>query len=156
MATGDKLRKLEILLTNEKALYPFILHFGGFWAIEAAYFDKYWRFTNFNTSWANVSLIWYILSPIWLLVTNWGQLVILVGYAKTLYPFILHFGGFYGIEEAYFDQYWRFSNFDTPWCKFLINLWYIFIYLFTGDKLMTIEDLGCISKRFISIHTSFW
>ena len=46
-----------------------------------------------------------ILSTIWPLGTNWGQLVILVGYAKALYPFILDFHGFWGIEEAYFEKY---------------------------------------------------
>ena len=97
--------QLDILLANAKALYPFILHFGILWDIEEAYCDKYWRFRNFATPWSNFYLILYILSPIWLLVTNWGQLVILVGNAKALYPFILDFDGFWGIVEAHFDKY---------------------------------------------------
>ena len=108
---------------------------------------------------ANCYLIWYILSPIWLLVTNLGQLEILVGNAKALYQFILHFDGFWGIEEAYFDKYCRFNNFDIPWPRlgpFFMNLGYFSTYLATGDKLVTIGDLGYISKRFISIHTSPW
>ena len=41
-----------------------------------------------------------------------GTIEILVANAKALYPFKLLFGGFWGIEEAYFDKYCRFLNFD--------------------------------------------
>ena len=61
---------------------------------------------------ANFLRIWDILSPIWLLLTKWRQLEIWVANAKTLYQFILDFHGFWGIEEAYFEKYLRFSNFD--------------------------------------------
>ena len=40
-ATGDKFGTIGDLVENAKALYPFILHFDGFWGIEEAYFDKY-------------------------------------------------------------------------------------------------------------------
>ena len=39
---------------------------------------------------------------------------------------------------------------------FFTNSGYFITYLATGDKLVTIGDLGCIFKRFISIHTSLW
>ena len=54
---------------------------------------------------ANFKLIWYIFSPNWPLVTNWGQLEIFLANAKALYPSILHFGEFLDIEAAYFDKY---------------------------------------------------
>ena len=98
----------------------------------------------------------YIFKHIWLLVTKWRQFQLLVAISKALYPFILHFGGFWGIEWAYFKKYWRFSNFDTPWGKYFMNMEYFVTYLTTGHKLVIIGDLGCISKRFISIHTSLW
>ena len=62
-------------------------------------------------------------------MTNLGQLEILVGNAKALYPFILHYDGFWGIVEPHFDEYWRFNNYDTPWRQFFMNLGYFF-YLF--------------------------
>ena len=52
----------------------------------------------------NFESIWDILSLIWPLPTNQGELVILVANAKGLYPFILHFGGFLEIEEAFLDS----------------------------------------------------
>ena len=106
LATGDKLVTVGDLGCISKSLYPFILHFGGFWGIEEAYFDKYCRFCNFDPTGANFFLrICDIWSPIWSLVTNQGQLETFVAYAKGLYPFILHFGRFWCIEEAYFDKY---------------------------------------------------
>ena len=69
------------------------------------------------------------MSLIWLLVTNWGQFVIMVGNAKALYPFILHFDGFWGIEKAYFNKYWWFNNFYTPWSHFFYESGILF-YLF--------------------------
>ena len=105
---------------------------------------------------ANFLEIWDIFTPIWPLVTNLGQFVIWIGNENALYPFILHFDWFWGIEEAYFDKYWRFNNFYTPWSQFFMNLWYFFTYFANGYKLLAIGDLGCISKMFISIHTSLW
>ena len=46
-----------------------------------------------------------------------------------------------------------FSTLFGHWEQFLMNLGYLSNYLATGEKLVTIGDLGCISKRFISIHT---
>ena len=101
-----------------------------------------------------MNLVYFL--PIWLLVTRWRQFQILVAIAKALYPFILHFGGFCGIEWPYLKQYWRFINFDTSWGKCFMNLGHFFTYLTTGDKLVTIGYLGCMSKMFISINTSLW
>ena len=103
--------------------------------------------------------MWYICSPIWLLVTKWRQWQILVAIAKALYPFILHFGGFWGIEEAYFDKYWRFRNVYIPWGQFETNVVYFFTYLATGDKLGTIGDLGWKYKYlypFMLHFSTFW
>ena len=61
-------------------------------------------FVIFTPPGANLLRIWDICSTNWPLVTNWGQLVISVANAKALYPFILHFGRLWGIEEAYCDK----------------------------------------------------
>ena len=41
LATGDKLVTIADLGRISKGLYSLILHFGGFWGIEEAYFEKY-------------------------------------------------------------------------------------------------------------------
>ena len=41
LATGDKFGTIGYLVEKGKALYPFILHFDGFWGIEEEYFNKY-------------------------------------------------------------------------------------------------------------------
>ena len=55
--------------------------------------------------------------------------------SKGLYPFILHFGGFVCIKEAYFFKYCRFCNFDPSGGQFRTNLGYLITYLVTVDKL---------------------
>ena len=62
-------------------------------------------FLTLKPPWANVLRIWCIFKPNWPLVTNWGQLEIFLANAKALYPFILHFGGLWDIEAAYFEKY---------------------------------------------------
>ena len=41
LATGETFGTIGDPVENAKALYPFILHFGGFWGIEEAYVDRY-------------------------------------------------------------------------------------------------------------------
>ena len=134
----------------------FILHFGGFCGIEETYSDKYWQFRNFDTPWGQclTNLVYFVTYSA--TGDKFGTIGDIVENAKALYPFILHFDGFWGIVEAYFKKYWGFSNFDIHWDKCFMNLGHFKTYLTTGDKLVTIGYLGCMSKMFISIHTSLW
>ena len=83
-----------------------------FWAFGMHIFLKCYDFIILTPLGANSELIWDIVSPIWPMGQIRKQLDTLVANAKGLYPFILHFGGFLGIGEAYLFKYLRFCKFD--------------------------------------------
>ena len=73
--------------------YGVFCHLFGHWPLAI------WpRFPNFYTPWGQFFKNLVYFKHIWLLETKWRQLQILVAIANALYPFILHFGGFWGIE----------------------------------------------------------